>query len=126
MVEKKKKMQFRRCGLFLDPRFPIFGASPDAISDDFVVEIKCPVSPQSSLNYLNARGELTPKCKAQVQLQMKLSGRKKALFCVALPDFEKSKKVKIVTVLYDERFVSNHMEKAKTFWKSSIGKLLLS
>ena len=119
-------MTFKSPGLILSSSFPVFGASPDAINDDFVVEIKCPMNERSYLNYLNARGEITPKCYAQIQLQMKLSGKKKGLFCIAAPDFEKSKKVKIVNVLFDPQFLAVNMRSALRFWKRAIGTKILS
>ncbi|KAJ8974210.1 hypothetical protein NQ317_000843 [Molorchus minor] len=42
VVQKKVGLKFKNSGLFLLPNCPILGASPDGISDNFVVEIKCP------------------------------------------------------------------------------------
>ena len=39
-VEALKQTKFQRCGLLLSPDFPFFGASPDGINEDCVVEIK--------------------------------------------------------------------------------------
>lgn len=39
--EEKMNIQFNTTGLLLSPSYPLLGASPDAISDEFVVEIKC-------------------------------------------------------------------------------------
>lgn len=37
------KMNFKQTGLLqLNPKYPIFGASADAICDEYLVEIKCP------------------------------------------------------------------------------------
>ncbi|XP_039307968.1 uncharacterized protein LOC120358291 [Solenopsis invicta] len=51
LIEARKITQlfrnsFKDCGLVLLPLFPILGASPDAIGDDFIVEVKCPSIPQ--------------------------------------------------------------------------------
>lgn len=51
-VEKKLNVKFKRVGLQLKPRYPIFGASPDGITEDYVVEIKCPQSEKNICNYL--------------------------------------------------------------------------
>lgn len=69
-VEKKLNIKFKRVGLQLKPRYPIFGASPDGITEDYVVEIKCPQSEKNISNYLTKNKQITAKYKAQVQLQM--------------------------------------------------------
>lgn len=32
------------CGLYIDLEYPFFGASPDGITEDMVVEVKCPIT----------------------------------------------------------------------------------
>jgi hypothetical protein len=54
---------------------------------------------------------------------MHLSGRKKALFCVASPQFEKKRAVKIVQLLYNHQYISAVMKKAEKFWETAIGKI---
>ncbi|XP_074115102.1 uncharacterized protein LOC141537822 [Cotesia typhae] len=49
-VEQKLKKKFKKCGLFLSEQYPHLGASPDAIDEEFVVEIKCPTSDKSFLS----------------------------------------------------------------------------
>ena len=56
---------------------------------------------------------------------MHLSGRKNAFFCVASPQFEKNKAVKIVQIAYDEKYIRAIMLKAEKFWKNSIGKFVV-
>jgi hypothetical protein len=56
---------------------------------------------------------------------MLLSGRKKCLFCVASPDFVKSKSIKVVQVFLKLEFVNSHVKAALSFWKKSIGKQFL-
>lgn len=125
VVSRQLKISFQRCGLICVPQHPIFSASPDAINHTFTVEIKCPSNARSYYNFIDASGKITSHCNAQVQLQMHLSGRKKALFCVASPQFEKIKKVKILLINYDEMFITNVMMKALDFWKRTIGKFVL-
>lgn len=60
---------FEHVGLLLSPKHPLFGASPDAISKDFVVEIKCPSTTKTVTIYIKD-GVISNKCKAQIQLQM--------------------------------------------------------
>lgn len=48
-VQRKLKIRLSHTGLQLDRRYPIFGASPDAISEEYVVEIKCPQTEKQCL-----------------------------------------------------------------------------
>nr|CAI5834218.1 unnamed protein product [Callosobruchus analis] len=41
---KKLNLKLQFVGLLLSPNFPFAGASPDAVSDEYVVEVKCPIS----------------------------------------------------------------------------------
>jgi hypothetical protein len=66
VLEERYSIPFQQCGLILNPKFPVFRASPDAISQEHVVEIKCPINAKSQLNYLNSRGDITSHCEAQV------------------------------------------------------------
>ncbi|KAJ8913990.1 hypothetical protein NQ315_008982 [Exocentrus adspersus] len=70
-----------------DKPYPIFGASPDAIIDNFVVEIKCPTKEKTVTNYIKSN-QIVNKYKAQIHLQMLATEKKKGLFCVADPNFE--------------------------------------
>jgi hypothetical protein len=115
-----QQTKFQRCGLLLSPDFPFFGASPDEINEDCVLEIKCPFSLKSKLSYINAKDEISAKCVAQMQLQMFLSNRKSCLFCVAEPDFEISCKVSIREVKFDPTLLNDLIVKAAIFWNSAI------
>ncbi|KAJ8896602.1 hypothetical protein PR048_001946, partial [Dryococelus australis] len=57
----------------------VFGASPDALGKDYVVEIKCSASLKSKTLYIRRYGEVKPKHKAQMNLQMLLCNKKKAI-----------------------------------------------
>ncbi|XP_023312915.1 uncharacterized protein LOC111693009, partial [Anoplophora glabripennis] len=63
-VEEELKIKLKPCGIILKREYPIFGASPDAIADDFVVEIKCPSSVKALSNYIKD-GLIVNKYKAQ-------------------------------------------------------------
>lgn len=41
-VENAKKIKIAPCGLLLNPQFSIFGASPDRISDEHIIEVTFP------------------------------------------------------------------------------------
>ena len=124
VVSRQLKISFQRCGLICVPQHPIFSASPDAINHTFTVEIKCPSNARSYYNYIDASGNITSHCNAQV-LQMHLSGRKNAFFCVAKIQFKKIKKEKILLINYDEMFITDVMIRALDFWKKTIGKFVL-
>lgn len=84
--------------------------------------IKCTINAKSRVNYLNSREDITLRCETQIQqLQMLLSGRKKGLFCFASPDFEKSKSITVVKVLFNPMLIRCHMKRALSFWEKSIG-----
>uniref|UniRef100_A0A336K6K5 CSON002254 protein n=1 Tax=Culicoides sonorensis TaxID=179676 RepID=A0A336K6K5_CULSO len=117
------KHNLKKCGIFLDTSLPHFAASPDGIADDFVVEIKCPATPKTYQEYLTIEN-LQPKYYGQIQLQMHITKRKKALLGVADLNFERTKKVKKVWIDYDDKYVSNLIESANTFWIEAIFPLL--
>ncbi|XP_018577801.1 uncharacterized protein LOC108916086 [Anoplophora glabripennis] len=103
-VEEELKIKLKPCGIILKREYPIFGASPDAIADDFVVEIKCPNSVKALSNYIKD-GLIANKYKAQVHLQMFTAQKQKGLFCIAQPDFETSKKINFLWVNFDKDYV---------------------
>lgn len=71
-VEKKLNVKTVKSGFILINS--IIGASPDGISNDYVIEIKCPISQKSLVNYVK-NNEISDKCKAQINLQMKATGK---------------------------------------------------
>lgn len=119
-LEKDLKVKFSNIGLQLDPKYPIFGASPDAICDEYVVEVKCPSSEKTVSNYLTKDNKITAKYKAQVNLQMFLLLKNKCLFCVADPNFEKNFKYSLTYVDYDKEYTEMIMESADCFWRHNI------
>ncbi|XP_046142526.1 uncharacterized protein LOC114882098 [Osmia bicornis bicornis] len=67
-VEKLINKRLKKCGIILIPQCPMLGASPDAMGEDFVVEVKCPGSDKTFSQYI-ANNEITSKYKAQIQIQ---------------------------------------------------------
>lgn len=118
-VTEKLRTKFTSCGFFTLPMHPIFGASPDAISTEYVVEIKCPSSNKTMLNYIRDNN-ICDKFKAQINLQMLCARKKKGLFCVASPDFEDTKNVTIIPVQYDEEFLNGLIAPAHENWKQFV------
>lgn len=120
VVEATNKIKLNKCGLILSKEFPIFGASPDALGDDFIVEVKCPAKELTMKHYLTDSKEPTPKVMAQMQLQMHFAQKPAALYCVANYDFETSKKVIQSHVKYDEILCKELILKCTQFWSNAI------
>ena len=65
-------------------------------------------------------GSIMPRYRAQLQLQMVLTGCHHGIFCIASPDFEESGNV---TILHDElceSFVMPLMDSASKFWHYAV------
>lgn len=120
-----KGFRIKKCGFNVISTHPIFGASPDGIGEDYVVEIKCPISNTTFKDYI-CNGQITDKHKAQVMLQMMAVNKKKGLFCVADPKFEENKILNLIWVAYNENFLSSLMKEATTFWKINIFPLIMN
>lgn len=97
----------------------ISGASPDGIGDDFLVEIKCPVTEKTKKNYFNNKG-VSNKCMAQIQMEMLAAEKRKCILCIADPEFEKNSRIETHIVNYDENYIQKIMDEAELFWKANI------
>lgn len=106
VVAEKKKIKLTRTGLLLNRQYPLLGASPDAISDDYVIEVKCPSSDKNVAHYFG-KGNINKKYLSQIQLQKLISGKRLGLFCVASPIFEATKEVEIQEVQFDRQFIED-------------------
>ncbi|CAH0385762.1 unnamed protein product [Bemisia tabaci] len=121
VLQKKYKQPIKKTGFVMKPTEPLFGASPDGLMGDYIIEIKSPISEKTFKTYFKNNGtEPANKHKAQMQLQMLMCGKKKGLFCVADPDFENNKKVTVLEVAFDEAYIVEIMQDAKKFWKTHI------
>lgn len=125
VVEKKENIICVNAGLFIQRDLVMLGASPDAITENLVIEVKCPSSEKTMSNYVSTDGNLTKKCMSQVQLQMHLAKKLTALFCVAHPDFETTQNVDVYRVGYSATYCLSMIEKAVTFWKKAIFPILI-
>lgn len=127
-VEQKLKRKFQKCGLFLSKHHPYLGASPDALDEEFVVEIKCPMSEKSFRTYIDTANynKISIKYITQMQMQMLFTGRKKAMFIVADPTFEETRKFKSVIIDYDSQVVEQLLKDLSRFWKNCIFKRLFN
>lgn len=124
VLNKVKKIlgKINLTGIFLTAKDPVMGASPDGISEDgqSIVEVKCPTTQKNFRKYVKTDGSVTAKHVAQVQMLMHITCRKKAFFCVAHPDFELTKNVKIVKILYDPVYSEDLVLKCQNFWEKTV------
>ncbi|XP_063931824.1 uncharacterized protein LOC135143813 [Zophobas morio] len=51
-VAKKRNIKINPSGIILKPEYPLLGASPDGISKDYVIEVKCPTKGSTVANYV--------------------------------------------------------------------------
>ncbi|KAI5722921.1 hypothetical protein M8J76_015751 [Diaphorina citri] len=117
-LEKVKKKN--HVGLALNREYPIFGASPDGVMGDSVLEIKCPISEETFKKYFDSTMKKpSAKYAVQIMLQMLFFNKVKGLFVVAQPDFKETKNMKILEVHYDYHFMDNVLKRANNFWRES-------
>lgn len=119
-VVKKEFPELQRSGLFINQNIhPFFAASPDGLHKDFVLEIKCPNTQNTFEQYIDVN-KLSKKYFAQIQLQMFMTGRTKALLAVASLDFEKTRNITKVWIPYDEDYMETMLEQAMDFYEKAI------
>lgn len=118
------KKKVKPCGLFISQEHPMIAATPDGITSDAVIEVKCPTSETTKNNYIK-NGVVAKKYVAQVQLQMYVTNMKKGYFCVAHPDFEISKNVDIILIESDDEYINELLSTVSSFWKTNIYPLLI-
>ncbi|CAG9789618.1 unnamed protein product [Diatraea saccharalis] len=123
-VEKMLGKKIKKCGLVLSSKYSTIAGSPYGICEDSIIEITSPISCKIYVNYIK-NGQPTEKCNIQIQLQMYLTGKKDAFFCVADPDFAINKKVEIISVQINHEYMEKIIcEKLVPFWKRNIYPLL--
>jgi hypothetical protein len=119
-VERMLHVKVDKIGIVLHLDMPFLGASPDGITDDAIIEIKCPTLDRTKRNYISLSGDLSHKCMAQLQMQMYMTGKRKGIFCVASPGFEEDGLVEIHELIFDEGLIRNIIAKALVFWKDFV------
>ncbi|CAH0389303.1 unnamed protein product [Bemisia tabaci] len=120
-VGRRYNGKVQKRGIKLHPEIPIFGASPDGILKNKVVEVKCPSTYERFKEYFSKdMTEPAPVYKAQVMLQLLMCKKMKGLFCVAEPSFKTTGHVTVVEVALDTIFLKDIMLKALKFWKDNI------
>lgn len=124
-ASKQLKIPFATAGFNVCAKWPHFGGSPDGISEDYVLEIKCP-SKESTIEKYFKNGAITAKTRAQLQFQMYLYRKAQGILAVADPQFEENKKIRFVLDNYDYEFISSLAENADNYWAEKIFPLLIS
>lgn len=116
---KTKFTNIKKCGLFLNQQYPLFGASPDGIGPDFVLEIKCPTSDKTFKKYVE-NDRIQQSYLLQIQLQMAICGKKKGYFVVAHPGFEKKELFTLLETKYNHSLVQENFNKAVAYYRDNI------
>lgn len=122
-IRSMRNIDIKKAGLFLKKNIPIFGASPDGITDTYCIEVKCPTKEKTTQLYVKD-DVIQTKFLYQIQLQMYMSNRVKGLFCVASPNFEVNKEVYIYEVQLDRELCEEMIDQATEFWKNCVFKSL--
>lgn len=123
-IAQKEKISIKPCGLILNKNYPVVGASPDGLTNDYVVEIKCPLKNKNFKNYV-LDGAPIKRYMAQIQLQMYFADKQKGLFCLADENFETTNRVDIYKLDFNEEYCVKVIDKAMQFWKANIFPKLL-
>ncbi|KAI5701528.1 hypothetical protein M8J76_005518 [Diaphorina citri] len=116
---KTKFPTLKKSGIHLNEKYPLFGASPDGITNEAVFEIKCPSSKKTEGNYLR-NGKIGNQYLLQLQLQMSMSRRSKGYFVVADPSFERNKTFTLVEVLFCQSLFEDYEAKVLRYYKKCI------
>lgn len=117
-----KNIKIENCGLFIDEKYPFLGATPDGVTNNMLIEIKCPVAPfkigieeaiqQNKMHFYkkNKNGETVINQKSdwffQVQGQLHICKKKQCLFGIWYGD----NKIKLELIEKDDKFWTDIME----------------
>lgn len=123
-VKKQLKVNVKTCGFTILQKCAVIGASPDGMTEDAVIEVKCPISDKTFERYINKNKEINKKYLAQINLQMLATNVVKGYFCVAHPNFETTSECTIQEVYYNAEFTENIIENALSFWKTYVFPIL--
>lgn len=118
-VARERNISIQKCGIFLKAQYPLFGATPDGITEEYFIEMKCPSSDSTVSNYIKDQ-VVQKRPMAQMQLQMFMTNKTKCLFCIASPQFELDRNVTIVEIDYDDKFCKDVMKHAEEYWKKFV------
>ena len=108
-----------RNGLFISKKYPNYAATPDSITENLIIEVKCPYSirekdPNVNPPYYCQMIDGKPRLKkshdyfAQIQRQLFVLGYKKAHFVVQTPI-----DISIEAIEYDEDWTKKLLQKTE-------------
>ena len=123
-VCKILKVKFQHAGFLISHEMPHVGVSPDGISEESILEIKCPEKEKNKVYYVKD-GMIVPKVRAQMQLSMLLFNKKKGILALADPNFVESKKIELFHDSFDENFLNEIFTNAEKYWLEEIFPLLI-
>lgn len=119
-VVKKEFPDLQRAGLIMNHDVhPFFAASPDGLHKDFVLEIKCPSTPNTFEQYIDIN-KLSRKYFAQIQMQMFITGKTKALLAVASLDFETTRNITKIWIPFDDDYIKDMIAEAMEFYEKAV------
>jgi putative phage-type endonuclease len=119
---KDTKRKVQEGHFLMHKEYPLFGASPDGIGNDFILEIKSPKENRSVRNYLKVDGTPTKKVMLQILLQLKLCGKKKAFLLIPDENFEQNLKYQSVQVNFDDDSCDPEQLELQALFNSSVRK----
>ncbi|KAJ8674378.1 hypothetical protein QAD02_012823 [Eretmocerus hayati] len=109
----------RRTGFRMKQEYPFIGASPDGETDNAVIELKCPSNEKTAKNY-HEGNVIKDKYRAQLQVQMFFANKSIGYFCVASPNVEKDKKMRVIVEKFDKPFTMALLTRASRFWEQAV------
>ncbi|KAJ8670848.1 hypothetical protein QAD02_002107 [Eretmocerus hayati] len=109
----------KRTGLRMKKEYASIGASPDGETDVAVLEIKCPSDQKTVKNYYG-NNKMKDKYRAQLQGQMFFANKSIGYFCVADPEIEVNKRIKIIREIFDKPFTLALLTRAMDSWRKAI------
>jgi hypothetical protein len=107
LYEAITKQTVTRPGFVTNENWPLCGYSPDALTDDFVVEVKC-FSDKRHMKLYN--GDIPLTVMAQIYFGMLICERKAARLVIYNPDLGPKQAFKIIKIPFKRAVKSNLME----------------
>ncbi|XP_059469761.1 uncharacterized protein LOC132193234 [Neocloeon triangulifer] len=147
-LEEKLRKQFARENnvkvsegwLCLSAEYPLYGASPDGVGKNFIIEIKSPFRNENVTNFVRD-GKPTPKVLAQILLQLRLSNKTRCYLLIPDENYEKNGFYSQFVIDFNakateqsevddynekQKFFKKCLDRSNKFWRHSIYPRLLS
>lgn len=123
LLELKKGIEIRQVGFVTNEKYKYAGCSPDGIADEILIELKAP-SDEVYIEYLLNNDKLKKQYENQVQHQLMITEKEKALLVAYNPNFKQS--MIIIEIERDEKIIEEikmGLGKAEKLWEEKINKL---